>query len=63
MSEPTCPKCSKSDQIMGVEYREVYDGVATWWCTSCDYEWNRFPDDHYVTQRLNKYRLKEGKEE
>lgn len=47
-----CPTCG--GQIVGIEYRGVYDGVAEWGCAACDWREPRFGPDHYVTRRLNK---------
>lgn len=34
-------------RIIGVEIREVYDGVLFWQCPDCGGRWQRFTDPHY----------------
>jgi hypothetical protein len=57
MSELTCPTCGNTDgsKLMGVEVRGVYDGVLYWACMRCGERWNRWPTDHYLHARAEKY--------
>lgn len=46
-----CPEC-KSENIGGIEYRGLYDGVVEWICQDCKHVWPRFELDDFRTKRL-----------
>ncbi len=49
-----CLACA-CDDIIGVEIPGVYDGVLYWACPACDRLWHRWPTDHYLRGRAERF--------
>lgn len=50
MSVPVC--CGHP--MIGVEYPDLYDGVALWLCGTCSRQTHRFPADIYLGQKIRR---------
>lgn len=59
-----CPECGNDMQdlsnpegsrLIGVEISRLYDGVLYWQCPDCGHRWNRFPRDHYLWPRAQRW--------
>lgn len=39
-----CPFCGENSEenMIGIEYPEIYDGVSEWFCKRCYTKWNRW---------------------
>lgn len=40
--------------MIGVEYPDLYDGVALWLCGTCSRQTHRFPADIYLGQKIRR---------
>ncbi len=49
-----CPGCG-SPEAVGVQVRDVYDGVLYWSCGSCHATWHRFPKGSVMRQLASEY--------
>lgn len=48
-----CPEC-QSENVVGIEYQGLYDGVVEWLCQRCKHAWPRFDEDDFRTKKLHK---------